>query len=47
MIHPMYVEYKRILTEELEFFRYIQTLSEAAKFMDEYMGITTNDLSYK
>lgn len=43
----MYAEYKRILTEELEFYRYIQTLAEAAKFMDEYLGITVNDLSYK
>ena len=43
----MYAEYKRILTEELEFFRYIQTLTEAARFMDEYMGVTANDLSYK
>ena len=43
----MYAEYKRILTEELEFYRYIQTLSEAARFMDEYMGVTANDLSYK
>ena len=43
----MYAEYKRILTEELEFYRYIQTLPEAARFMDEYMGVTANDLSYK
>lgn len=47
MIHPLYAVYKRILTEEHEFFRYIKSLSEAAKFMDEYMGVTISDLSYK
>ena len=47
VIHPLYAEYKRILMEELEFYRYIQTLAEAARFMDSYMGITMSDLSYK
>ena len=43
----MYAEYKRILTEELEHYRYIQSLSEASKFMDQYMGITVDNLIYK
>lgn len=47
VIHPMYAEYKRILTEELEFYRYIQTIAEAERFMDDYMGITIHDLTYK
>lgn len=46
VIHPMYAEYKRILMEELEFYRYIQTLSEASRSMDKFMGITVNVLSF-
>lgn len=43
----MYAEYRRILTEELEYYRYIKSVAEAQRFMDEYMGVLYDKLTYK
>lgn len=45
--HPLYDEYKRILSHEHEYFRYILTLNEAALFIDDYIGIKPTNLTYK
>jgi hypothetical protein len=47
VIHPMYAEYKRILTEELEYYRYIKNLDEATRFINQFMGIVVENLNYK
>ena len=47
IVHPIYAEYKRIITEELERYRYVQTLEEAQRFINEYMGVLIHDLTYK
>jgi hypothetical protein len=43
----LYGEYKRILTKEHEYFRYIETLNEGAKFIEDYIGVKASNLTYK
>jgi hypothetical protein len=45
--HPLYEEYKRILSSEHEYYRYIVSPTEGALFIEDYIGIKPQNLSYK
>lgn len=47
MEHPLRQEYQRILSREHDYYKQIQNLDDGQFFIDNYIGVLANNLTYK